>query len=70
MGSVQGLLSQEQKDMRVVMPQPGRGGFLCLALNAGAGKGQQLRHGDPESTSHPRGELSPWAELKHTATMA
>lgn len=52
------------------MPQPGRGAFPRLALHAGAGKGQQLRHGDPESASHPRGESSPWAELKHTATMA
>lgn len=70
MGSAWGLHSQEQKDMRDVMSQPGRGGFLGLGLNAGAGKGEQLRHGDAKSPSHPRGELSPSGGLRRAAGTA
>lgn len=69
MGSAQGLLSPEQKDVRDVMPQPGRG-FPGLGLSVGAGKGDQLGHGDAESPSHPRDELYPQAGLRHTAVTA
>lgn len=64
------MLSQEQKDMRDVMPQPGRGGFPGVGLSAGAGKGEQLRHRDAESPSHPRSELSLRAGLRRAAVTA
>lgn len=69
MGSAQRLLSQEQKDMRDVIPQPGRS-FPRLGLSAGAAKGEQLRHVNAESPSCPRGELLPQAGLRHTAVSA
>lgn len=52
------------------MPQPGKGDFPGLGLSAGGGKGEQLRHGVADSPSHPRGELSPMAGLRHTAVTA
>jgi len=47
------------------MPQPGRGCFPGLGLRAGAGKGEQLRHGYVESHSHSqvRGVPSGSAEV-------